>query len=80
MVVRPWKEGDKIQIGEGKMQKLSDLFTNLKVENYEKLSYPIIVNAQGEILAVMGLRTAWQNHLERNSVDGWRMELRWKHR
>ncbi len=79
LVVRPWKQGDKIQIGKGKMQKVSDLFTNLKIENYEKLSYPIIVNAKGEILAVMGLRNAWRNHQVRNSVDSWRMELRWKH-
>jgi len=77
--VRPWNMGDKIQIGRGKKQKVSDLFTNLKVENYEKWMYPIIINSEGEILCVLGLRNAWRERQDRNVAGHWRMELRWKY-
>jgi len=62
-------EGMKLKVGlrergqffikkSGKRELLSDVFTDLKIENYMKDAYPVISNESGEVIAVLGLKTS----------------------
>lgn len=54
--LRTWQTGDKIRVfGLNKTKKLSDIFTDSKIERNLKDQYPILLH-QGEILAVLGLK------------------------
>jgi tRNA(Ile)-lysidine synthetase-like protein len=50
------KTGDFFIGVSGKKKLLSDLFIDLKIENYLKDMYPVISNDMGEVIAVLGLK------------------------
>lgn len=54
--VRKWCKGDRIYpAGIGGSKKMSDVFVDKKVPQSERLNWPIVVNAQNEIVWVPGL-------------------------
>jgi tRNA(Ile)-lysidine synthase len=58
LTVRNWKTGDSFKpFGMNGMKKLSNFFIQLKINNLEKAKTPILVNGDGKIIWVCGLRT-----------------------
>ena len=58
LTLRNWKTGDSFKpFGMNGMKKLSDFFIQLKINNLEKAKTPILVNGDGKIIWVCGLRT-----------------------
>jgi tRNA(Ile)-lysidine synthase len=57
--LRKWQTGDKFApFGmKGKFKKVSDLFTDLKLDRFEKQTIWILENGNGEIMWVVGYRT-----------------------
>jgi tRNA(Ile)-lysidine synthase len=57
LVLRNWQEGDRFMpIGMRNFKKLSDFFIDQKVPLPEKENIPIVINGNGEIVWVAGLR------------------------
>ena len=57
LIVRNWQEGDRFMpLGMKNFKNLSDFFIDLKVPLPEKENIPILVNGNGEIIWVTGLR------------------------
>ena len=57
LVLRSWQEGDRFMpLGMTMQKKVSDLFTNEKVPLPQKRHIPILVNGNGDIVWVAGLR------------------------
>jgi tRNA(Ile)-lysidine synthase len=59
LLVRKWKTGDVFQpFGmKGKKKKLSDLFTDLKMDRFQKDDTDVLLNGNGEIIWVIGIRS-----------------------
>ena len=58
LTVRSWQPGDRMRPrGLGGAKKLQDLFTDRKIRGEERLRFPILVDAAGRVLAVIGLHT-----------------------
>jgi len=51
-----WKEGDKISLKKT-TKKISDIFINNKISNYDKLYYPILKNNKGNVVCIPNLET-----------------------
>ena len=60
-----WIKGDKIQL-KNSTKKLSDLFINNKISNYDKLYYPIIRNRSGRVICVPGLATEYNQYFNKS--------------
>lgn len=59
LMLRSWLEGERMQpLGMEGTKKLSDLFTDDKVERERRHLVPVVARANGEILWVVGLRLA----------------------
>ncbi len=56
-----WKKGDKIKL-KNSTKKISDIFIDNKISNYDKSYYPILRNNNGEVICVPNLAT---KHYER---------------
>jgi tRNA(Ile)-lysidine synthase len=57
LVLRNWQEGDRFMpIGMRNFKKLSNFFIDQKVPLPEKENIPIVINGNGEIVWVAGLR------------------------
>jgi tRNA(Ile)-lysidine synthase len=58
LTLRNWKNGDTFKpFGMKGMKKLSDFFIQQKINNLDKATTPILVNGDGKIIWVCGLRT-----------------------
>lgn len=54
--VRSWQAGDRIRPrGLGGSKKLQDIYTDRKIRGEERLRFPVLVDANGRVLAVIGL-------------------------
>jgi len=57
LVIRHWLDGDKFMpLGMNKYKKLSDFFIDQKIPLPQKELVPILVNGNGEIIWIVGLR------------------------
>lgn len=57
LVIRSWQQGDRFMpLGMDRFKKLSDLFIDQKVPVPEKANIPVLVNGNGEVVWVAGLR------------------------
>lgn len=57
LVVRTWQDGDRFMpLGMKQYKNISDFFVDLKIPLPEKQLVPILVNGNGEIVWVIGLR------------------------
>ncbi len=57
LVLRPWKIGDTFKpLGMEGSKKLSDFFIQHKLSRFEKDAVPILVNANGEVIWIVGMR------------------------
>jgi len=57
LTVRSWQPGDRMRPqGLGGTKKLQDLFTDRKIRGEERLRFPVVVDAAGRVLAVIGLQ------------------------
>jgi tRNA(Ile)-lysidine synthase len=57
LTVRSWQPGDRMRPqGLGGTKKLQDLFTDRKIRGEERLRFPVLADAAGRILAVIGLQ------------------------
>ncbi|HEY0177508.1 MAG TPA: tRNA lysidine(34) synthetase TilS [Pedobacter sp.] len=57
LILRTWQEGDRFMpLGMKNYKKLSDFFIDLKVPLPEKERVPVLVNGNGDIIWVAGLR------------------------
>jgi len=56
-----WKKGDKIKL-KNSTKKISDIFIDNKISNYDKSYYPILRNNNGDVICVPNLAT---KHYER---------------
>ncbi|KGE15234.1 tRNA lysidine(34) synthetase TilS [Sphingobacterium deserti] len=55
--IRYWKEGDIFHpLGMSGRQKVSDFFTQQKIDRYEKERIPLLINGNGDILWIVGYR------------------------
>jgi len=54
--VRTWRDGDRIEIAKGKSKKLQDVFVDAHVPRDERRGVPLVVDAEGRLLWVVGLR------------------------
>ncbi|CAG5072854.1 tRNA(Ile)-lysidine synthase [Dyadobacter sp. CECT 9623] len=59
LTIRKWKTGDTFfPFGmEGMRKKLSDLFSDLKMDRFQKGEIQVLVNGNGEIIWVIGIRS-----------------------
>ena len=60
-----WKNGDKISL-KNSTKKISDLFIDNKIPNYDKLYYPIIRNQMGRVICVPGLATEYSQDFNKS--------------
>lgn len=58
-----WKNGDKISL-KNSTKKISDLFIDNKIPNYDKLHYPILRNSEGDVICVPNLATKYCNKFD----------------
>lgn len=58
LTIRYWESGDRFcPLGmKGKMQKLQDFFVNNKIDRFDRMSTPLLVNGDGRIIWVTGIR------------------------
>lgn len=57
LIIRYWQEGDRLHpLGMRGSKKLSDLFIDLKVPLTEKMRIPLVINGNGDVIWVGGLR------------------------
>ena len=57
LVVRSWQEGDRFKpMGMTNYKKLSDFFIDQKVPLPQKENIPILINGNGDVVWVAGLR------------------------
>lgn len=58
LILRSWKDGDSFMpMGMNGKKKLSDLFVSEKIPLHKKQDIPVLVNGNGDILWIGGLRT-----------------------
>ncbi|MDB4859869.1 tRNA lysidine(34) synthetase TilS, partial [Candidatus Marinimicrobia bacterium] len=60
-----WKNGDKISLKKY-TKKISDLFIDNKIPNYDKLYYPIIRNRKGRVICVPDLATEYNQDFKKS--------------
>ena len=58
-----WKNGDKISL-KNSTKKISDLFIDNKISNYDKLYYPILKSNKGNVICVPNLATMYYNEFD----------------
>ena len=58
-----WKNGDKINL-KNSTKKISDIFIDNKISNYDKLYYPILRNNKGNVICVPNLATMYYNKFD----------------
>ena len=57
LTVRSWQPGDRMRPqGLGGTKKLQDIFTDRKIRGEERLRFPVLADAAGRVLAVLGLQ------------------------
>ncbi|MCW3051901.1 MAG: tRNA(Ile)-lysidine synthetase, N-terminal domain/tRNA(Ile)-lysidine synthetase, C-terminal domain, partial [Chthonomonadales bacterium] len=57
LTVRSWKSGDRMRPrGLGGTKKLQDIFTDRKIRGEERMRFPILVDAAGKVLAIIGVQ------------------------
>ena len=56
LTVRTWRAGDRVDLEGGGRQKLQDLWVDRKVPAAERNRVPLLVDADGRILWVVGIR------------------------
>lgn len=55
--VRNWQQGDRFQpLGMQGQKKVSDFFIQHKIDRFEKERIPILINGNGEIIWIVGMR------------------------
>ncbi|WP_439559664.1 tRNA lysidine(34) synthetase TilS [Dyadobacter sp.] len=71
LTVRRWQQGDIFQpFGmQGKKKKLSDFFTDLKMDLFTKQNTFLLVNGNQEIIWVIGLRLDERYRIEEDTVN-----------
>jgi tRNA(Ile)-lysidine synthase len=68
--VRTWRDGDRMQpLGMAGSRKLQDLFVDAKVPRAERRQRPVIVDGDGRILWVAGLRIAHRAALQPGATE-----------
>ena len=60
-----WKNGDKINL-KNSTKKISDIFINHKISNYDKLYYPILRSNKGNVICVPNLATMYYNEFDKS--------------
>jgi tRNA(Ile)-lysidine synthase len=59
LTVRSWQAGDRMRPqGLGGTKKLQDLFTDRKIRGEERMRFPVLADAAGQILAVIGVQAS----------------------
>lgn len=77
LTIRHWEEGDVFRpfgMG-GQSQKLQDFFTNRKLSRIEKEQVWLLVNADGAIIWVLGMRLDERFRVEKTTVEG--LKITW---
>ncbi|WP_026632199.1 tRNA lysidine(34) synthetase TilS [Dyadobacter alkalitolerans] len=71
LTVRRWQKGDFFQpLGmQGKKKKLSDFFTDIKADYFTKQHTFLLINGNGEIIWVMGLRLDERYRIRDDTAD-----------
>ena len=60
-----WKNGDKINL-KNSTKKISDIFIDNKISNYDKLYYPILRSNKGNVICVPNLATMYYNEFDKS--------------
>ena len=60
-----WKKGDKIRL-KNSTKKISDIFINNKISNYDKLYYPVIRGSKGNVICVPDLATMYYSKFNKS--------------
>lgn len=58
LAIRYYESGDRFcPLGmQGKMQKLQDFFINNKIDRFDRISRPLLINGDGQIIWIAGIR------------------------
>lgn len=84
LTVRSWQPGDRIRPrGLGGSKKLQDLYTDRKIRGEDRLRFPVLIDATGRVLAVIGLQAdeialQLSDEASQNPVSGDYIVLHWK--
>ena len=82
--VRSWHPGDRMRPrGLGGTKKLQDLFTDRKIRGEDRLRFPVLVDATGRLLAVIGLQAdetalQWPEETGEQTVSNEYLVLDWE--
>ena len=60
-----WKKGDKIYLKDS-TKKISDIFINNKISNFDKLYYPVIRSNKGNVICVPNLATMYYSKFNKS--------------
>tara|TARA_B100001142_G_scaffold19588_1_gene18225 strand:+ start:59487 stop:60803 length:1317 start_codon:yes stop_codon:yes gene_type:complete len=60
-----WEKGDKIKL-KNSTKKISDIFIDNKISNYDKLYYPILRSNNGNVICVPNLATMYYNEFDKS--------------
>jgi tRNA(Ile)-lysidine synthase len=82
--VRSWRFGDRMRPrGLDGTRKLQDLFTDRKIRGEDRLRFPVLVDATGRVLAVIGLQAdetalQWPEETGKQTVSSEYLILDWE--
>ena len=72
LFITHWKHGDKIELSNNS-KKISDLFINNKISNYDKKYYPIIRNSKNQIVWVPNLFNKYNKKYKDSIYISWKL-------
>ncbi|MEJ6400186.1 tRNA lysidine(34) synthetase TilS [Nicoliella lavandulae] len=61
LIIRPWRYGDKLTLQSGGHQKISRILIDQKVPNADRKTAMVLVNAQKQVLSLLGYKNAFLN-------------------
>ncbi len=71
LTIRYWESGDRFcPLGmKGQMQKLQDFFVNNKIDRFDRISKPLLVNGDGRIIWIAGIRLDDRFKLKSSTIE-----------
>lgn len=68
LMVRPWRTTDRLRLADGHHQSVRRALINAKVPQTQRTQVPVLVTAQGEVLAALGVKWAVWPHRQQTTT------------
>lgn len=75
LILRTWREGDRITLTDGSTKKLGDIFTDAKIPRLFRAVWTVLTDADGEVLWLPGLADGRAMKLEPPEKPAWLLKL-----